>query len=310
MSGLFNTNKPSPFDLLPTEVLLSRKDVATVETVVSTTKTIPTTSKAVVVPRVLDKRTADKVLDYIYEQEGKVTRNKKKEKKADTSLQFDDNGHMSTFFIPRSGPSSTSRGGNEKNLLDIIGDSMGIKTDNNGQAIDIEVLKRNKITVEVLVSEIGVSITEFYVANILTTFDDLLYIGFKLTDLTLSKREYFSCDVLKTLYKVNCEKLAQWNITFDLETLMVGEFYVSELNALDFSIDPLIMSGCIARSQLRSLKYPLSGLISLKFNKENVDKLRISSRRAVRPQSEGGFGWSLAEYNAIPTKVNVSQVKK
>jgi len=211
----------------------------------------------------------------IERSEGKMTMR-------DTSTQLDENGHMNTFFVYRSTP--TTKSPIEKSIFDIIGDSMGIKTDNNGKMINKEVLIENNITVEVLVGKIGVSITDFYVANILTTFDDLVEIGFKLTDLTLD-RDYFSCDVLKTLYRVNCNDMkARWNITFDLETLMLGHFYTGELYALDFSIDSLIMSGGIARAQLRNLNYSVEGLKSIGFTKTHLDKLGIKAKRATISQ--------------------------
>lgn len=195
MTGLFNTNKPSPYDILPTQVLLSGGGGGCTPTSVNTNNNVVhQTSRVMTVPRVLDQRTllirywttSTNRMEKIVNNDNKRERKRKKKAKRETDIQLDESGHMNTFFIPKSSPTAMSRSGGgggssqEKSIFDIIGDSMGIKTDNNGQSITKEVLKRNGITVEVLVGIIGVSITEFYVAGILSTFDDLVYIGFKL----------------------------------------------------------------------------------------------------------------------------------
>lgn len=257
--------------------------------------------------RELDKESGEKLLDYIYhEMEGRVNGKRTSLQSNNNNnnnniAQLDKNGHMSAFFIPGKNTASTTttttRRGGERGILDLLGDSLGVKTENNIREITKEVLKENDMTIEIIITECQVSITNLYAANILTSFNDLLYLDFKLTDLTLN-RELFRCETLKSLFKVNCKKMRKRGITFDLESLMIRPFYTSELEMLGFSIDSLIQSGGIARNQLRSLNYSLEGLISIGFKKEHIEKLKISKKSATRPQPNG-FGWSESEYTAL-----------
>ena len=89
--------------------------------------------------------------------------------------------------------------------------------------INKEVLKNNDITIEVLITECRVSITDLYVAGILTHFDDLIELGFKATDLMLNT-ELFSCSSLVRLFKVNHDDMKLKRVEIDLEALIVGKF--------------------------------------------------------------------------------------
>ena len=81
---MFNTDQPSPYELLPTETLLARNN--TTPSPIIPTVVTPTLTKIIPISRELDKDSAERILDYIYnEVEGSLSNsgilhNKKKKK--------------------------------------------------------------------------------------------------------------------------------------------------------------------------------------------------------------------------------------
>jgi hypothetical protein len=225
---------------------------------------------------------------------------KKKVKKNNTNkINLDENGHRTPFRIPSMKGGSHQKTPTKLGLLDTAADYARIKSDSNMKNINKEVLINNGITISNLIEDCRVSITDLYVAGILTSFDDLIDLGFKPTDLTLNT-ELFNCASLVRLFKVNHNDMKAKRVEIDLEALMVGGFCSNDLEVIKFSIAPMIESGHIANKQLWALKYSFNDLLSLGLNKAHVSKLDISARRAVKRVEDGGWGWPKDYESLLP----------
>lgn len=290
----------SPYEILPTGSLRfnsnTNKKVIHEETKPSS-PVLDMTNKPKMnfVSRELDDESGKKILDYIYdEMNGSLIPDSKKKTKHTTKTRITDDGHKSSFYVPdsKSVPKNTSL-----NIFDHISDSLGLKTTSNIQKIDKNILKKNDITIRVLIEELEIPISNLRQANILHTFDDLLELGFTPFDLTRN-RELFNCGTLKTLFNTDYKMMEKKNVPVNIDHIIRGKFYSTELQTINFSFNTMITEKGIGRSQLHALNFPLKELINLGFEYKHLRILDISKRRALAPQPEG-FGWDIVTYDLL-----------
>lgn len=283
-----------PYKKRPTESLyiskvspkLSLKEVHCVSHCVSTNDNNKTMIK-----RELDEDTGKKILNYVYQKRGGlltigggVNNNNNNRPKQNLTKT----GHKQDFYVHSSSSQQQQHGG-LKTLVDTVSDSLNITTSSNIQKIDIHFLVNNGITLEILIDDIGVKISEMYAGGVLMNFRDLITIGFQPLDL-VRDRKLFNCDMLGNLYNVNCESFSVNGIGFDIRDIIRGEFLASELHALEYNIDLPISKGHIGLPILKALNFSLEGLTLIGFTKEHLKKLKIGSREARE------LGWNHDEY--------------
>jgi hypothetical protein len=224
-------------------------------------------------------------------------RREKKQRNTPSKTSLAQDGHKSTFYIPESKRNTNKGTASSLNLLDYVSDSLGLKTTSNIQKIDKSSLKKNGITIEILIEDCEVAISNLRLAGILTSFEDLMELDFKPMDLTRN-RELFNCNSLKTLFNADHGKMEKYGIPLGIDDIIQGKFYVSELQTLAFRLDRMIREGGIGKSQLHALNFPLEDLISLGLKKEHLIILKISRRHALMPLPEG-FGWKEELYKEL-----------
>lgn len=306
----------SPYQLLPTESLRftppkkMKQKKQELRTITTTTPTefISNLSSSVksrndFVTRELDDESGKRILEYIYdEMHGSLmTKNRREERKkkktnpSKASLAKD--GHKNTFYIPESKRNTNKSTASSLNILDYVSDSLGLKTTSNIQKIDKSSLRKNGMTIEILIEDCEVSLSNLRLAGILNSFEDLLELDFRPMDLTRN-RELFNCNSLKTLFNANHDTMEKYGIPLGIDDIMLGKFYVSELQTLDFKLDRMVLERGIGKSQLHALNFPLEDLISLGLTREHLKILNISRRQALMPMPEG-FGWKEEIYKRL-----------
>jgi hypothetical protein len=283
----------SPYELLPTESLRFELEQTRPPPIIQTQSI--TNTKVVkdnFISRELDEDTGRRILDYIYDEvSGSVTTKKKSRKKTNLSIGAD--GHKNSFYIPE----ATNKPTSSTTFFDRISDSLGLKTVSNVQKINMDVLKSNGVTLEVLIDECEVSITNLKQANILSTFQDLLELGFTPMDLTRN-RLLFNCGTLKTLFNADHNTLIKYGVPIDVEHLIRGKILSSELQTLGFSFDNMINEKGIGRDQLKTLNFPLRDLMNLGFEKRHLKKLHITKEFALKSWPDG-FGWNKETFDLL-----------
>jgi hypothetical protein len=303
---MFNTQVPSPFELLPNEHLLFQLPLPTTTTIVSLgpppSQATPITgisngSKSQGIDRELDEETGKRVLAFIYgERNGKLSVGGGGEKKME-SLKFNQDGERTKIYVPSSRSNKSTTTSLMGSLFDRLTDSMGLKTMSNVKRITKEVLIENDVKLGNLIMDCDADITEFHRANILVTFQDLLDIGFEALDL-VKNRELFNCQKLKLLFGADYDTLRLRSVPFDLSHVMRGNFNVTELMAFNFSIGTLVEEKGIGEDQLHCLQFSLEDLTLLHFSKKHLRMLGIKESRALKPRPIG-FGWKEEEYRLL-----------
>lgn len=229
----------------PSKVLLKESEHVSSSTV--------TSSNSITVKRELDEETGKKILNYVYQKRGGLLNigsssgnNNNRPKQSLTK-----SGHKQEFYVHAA--QQQQQGGGSSNI----------------QKIDIHFLVNNGITLEVLIDDIGIKISEMRAGGVLMNFKDLITIGFQPLDL-VRDRKLFNCDMLGNLYNVNYESFSLNGIGFDIRDIIRGEFLASELHALEYNIDLPISKGHIGLPILKALNYSLEGLRLIGFTKEHL----------------------------------------
>lgn len=280
----------------------------------------------------LDEQSGYAIIDYIDEVDGKLDVSEQDmrefyEKRRREGAQKPVNHALnrSQFYIPDAGIKSTgSRSNNgilanfglvgggreDRSLLDNMVGTLSarhnLKTLGNVKLINKNVLLYNGITVEILVRHCRVPITNMHLANILVTFDDLVEIGFKPTDLLID-RTLFGHNTLTQVFKTYHRHMVEKQVEITLGDLMINNsFPSSELVALGFTLDALIESKALKRGQLQGLKFPASELVQLGLRRKHMGReyLNIDQKFATTPRQangDGGLGWSRDDYDSVPS---------
>jgi len=249
----------------------------------------------VMIKRELDEETGKKILNYVYQKRGGLltigggggmyNNNNNRPKQNLTKT-----GHKQDFYVhSSSSQQQQQQHGGLKTLVDTVSDSLNITTSSNIQKIDIHFLVNHGITLEILIDDIGVKISEMYAGGVLMNFRDLITIGFQPLDL-VRDRKLFNCDMLGNLYNVNYETFSVNGISFDIRDIIRGEFLASELHALEYNIDLPISKEHLGLPILKALNFSLEGLTLIGFTKEHLKKLKIGAREARE------LGWNHDEY--------------
>ena len=337
MSRLFNTDRPAPYERTPTDSLVFIRGGASESSQVTSplshhqpsvpsspsppTRGTETTTTQVV--RELDEQTGFRILDYIYERGGSVNIDDggtTPVKRATPAPPISQAHNRNTFYIPPNttstgsvgGTTTTTAGTKVMQLFDALTESLSFKTMSNVRKINKRVLQHNGITVETLIAQCRVAITNLYQARIVTSMRDLVELGFKTSDLLLD-RTLFNCNTLCTLFGVRADDgrrnlpmyrvMVGHGVDFSLEHLMMNDsFLSSELMTLEFPLGEMIEADGIGRGQLLALKFPCAELVQLGLTKKHLKKLKISERHATEPRQpdgQGGFGWTIEEYRSL-----------
>lgn len=236
------------------------------------------------VKRELDEETSRKIWDYIY---SKKRTPKNTSEKRPTTTNLTKSGHKQDFYV-HSSPQMQQNGlDGMKQFVDSTLDSLNININLNlnkgiekDTPIDIEFLKKHGITLGILISEIGVKMSDMYAGDVLRSFKDLVEIGFQSIDL-VRDRELFNCDMLGNLYNANYQTIRENAISFDVRDIVHGEFLASELHALGYNLEDPIEKGHIVLPILKTLNFSLKGLVLIGFRKEHLKKLKIGKREAL-----------------------------
>lgn len=216
------------------------------------------------VQRTLDEKTGLAILTYVYDNK---------------SLFYDEDDEDDRPAIPESsffGLPSKKKSANERSLIEKGKTLMNLyPRKDNIRFIDKWFLMKHKLTVEILISECKVEITNLKRAGILSTFEDLCEVGFRLKDLVLD-RELFNVGHIVQLYGMDANSL-----DLTLEDLLECHFIPAELLTLQFSLPDMIENTGICGRHVQRLGYDLQSLIQLGLTKKHLKKLGITYPIAV-----------------------------
>jgi hypothetical protein len=247
---------------------------------------------------VLDEETGKRILQYIYQegtgsviQSSNIQKEKRSNKRRDKT-QRDENGQPTLMYIPESvtNAGKKNKGNSEPDLLARAADSLGLVSTRNIQQITKQLLRKNNITVRVLLEDLEVPLTELKAAGILNTFQDLVDLEFETRDLVRGDRTLFNSAKLRQLFDADFAKIRGAGVAFDLRHLMRCGFSSAELMALDFSFHTLVGERGITWRQLADLNFKLEDLMMLDLRREDIQALEISEAIAVTPRPNG-LGW-------------------
>lgn len=293
-----------PFILLPTR-LLKPREIEQVEVMLPSPQQRPLTSVSSVntvipVKRELDESAGMAILEYIYSKKGgalnkagDVDNSRRNRRRGDE----EETSHKASFYIE---PSVKKGGGDasaDLGMIDRLTDALGMPSKAKVKFITKEVLMRNDVTIQILIEECKVGITDLKVGGIVESFQDLIDLKFRMLD-CVSNRTLFNVSHLYTLFHVGYKQLRRHpNVQFCTLDLLQCQFCASELQTLQFSFDRLIEKGAINAIQLHCLNFSLSDLISLNFRPEHLHTLKISRNDAI-----DRFGWDAKEYRQFVKK--------
>lgn len=226
--------------------------------------------------RILDEKTGLAILTYVYDRQSLFNNASPvvEEKKAPVS---------SFFVLPEKKP-ATERSFIEKSKL--LWDLRPVKE--NIRFIDKWFLQKHGITVNILLTCCKVEITNLKAAGIISNYEDLCELDFKLNDLVVN-RELFNVNHMAQLFNMDANSLG-----IILGDLLSCKFLPAELMALNFSLPALIDNGGILDRHLHLLGYDLSSLRQLGLTREHLKKLGITYPIAINV-----FKWSPSEMNQM-----------
>lgn len=242
--------------------------------------------------RALDEESRKRILDWIYENRdgggGTVTRERASR---DAELKRGTDGHAMSFYIPP----VTKKEKASADLLDVWADRLKLTTKSNLLRIDKTLLIENGMTLRVLIDECRVKIKDLYFAGILTSFADLVQLGFTPEDLKRD-RILFDCQTLRERFGATAELLERHGLTLNI--VKEPPFYPQELIILEFPLGEHIEQGYVSRDALRQLDYAMADLVSLGFAWRHLKKLKIT-REMAQAQQPKGFGWTKADLDLL-----------
>ncbi len=246
--------------------------------------------------RDLDYATGVAILKFVYSKKGSIEKSMKSTKsipnKSDMNSSRQNNRkNKPTFYIGND--DGTSKNSKLQTVTSLAADRIGLITEENVKAINKKFLMDSNVTIYNLIADCQVSIIELHLAGILVKFDDLLDLGFLLSDLTIGKRDLFNADKLKTFFQVDYPSLRDHDVfSFTIVDIIEADLYASELETLEFKFSYLIKNKWLGRQDLRDLNFGLDGLKLLGFKKKYMVPLKISQNFAIKK-----LKWTLEEYN-------------
>lgn len=226
--------------------------------------------------RILDEKTGLAILTYVYERQSLFNNEKPvvEEKKS----------AMASFCVlPEKRPVS-ERSFIEKSKL--LWELRPVKE--NIRFIDKWFLQKYGITINILLTCCKVEITNLKAAGIISNYEDLCELGFKVSDLVVN-RELFNVNHIVQLFSMDADSLG-----IILGDLLSCKFLPAELMTLNFSLPKMIEGGGIFDRHLRLLGYDLSSLRQLGLTREHLKKLGITYPIAVNV-----FKWNPSEMSEM-----------
>jgi hypothetical protein len=282
-----------PFIDLPTRLL---RPYETKVTYTAPQQQHLTPVSSVGVKRELDESVGMAILEYIYsKKDGALNKESKDNGNGRHRRRGGEESHKASFYME---PSVKQRG-DARNLgvIDRLTDSLGIPSKAKVKFITKEVLMRNDVTVQMLIEECKVGITDLKVGGIVERFQDLIDLKFRMLDV-VSNRTLFNVSHLYTLFHVGYKELRRHpNVQFCTLDLLQCQFCASELQTLQFSFDRLVEKGALNAIQLHCLNFSLSDLITLNLQPQHLHTLGISKHDAI-----DRFGWDIKEYRRFVRK--------
>lgn len=207
--------------------------------------------------RLLDEKTGLAILTYVYDRKSLFY--------DDDDDEREDEAVPSFFVLP--GKKTT----NEQSFIEKSKTLINLyPRKDNIRFIDKWFLLKHKLTIAILLSECKVEISNLRIAGIVTTFDDLLELGFRLSDLVIN-RELFNVGHIVQLFGMTAETL---NIT--LQDLLECLFLPAELATLQFSLPLYIEENDVRGCHIQRLGYDLKSLVQLGIQKKHLKILGIT----------------------------------
>jgi hypothetical protein len=181
-----------------------------------------------------------------------------------------------------------------KTLMGALNNFVNLGMDDEIRRINKSYLINHGVTVENLICDCKVDLRELWKCHIITDLDDLLDLGFKLSDMTID-RKIFNATTAVTFFDVTYDRLRDYN-DFDLGIFNIinSHFYAAELYTLGYHIDHMIVNNYIRKKDLLELDFELSDLVLLGFNTNHIKKLGISQREAINI-----FEWNEDDYDNL-----------
>lgn len=274
-----------PFDSLPTHLLSPcEAPLPCQPKIISSNNTLP-------VKKELDENAGMAILEYIYSRKGVI--NKESSGRSRRGEVNEQKGPHKPSFYNEVNSGRNDKQGTSKDLdmIDRLTDSMGIPSKAKIKYITKEVLMRNHVTIQILINECKVGISDLKAGGIVDSFQDLIDLKFRMLDVVID-RTLFNVSHLYTLFHVSHKDLCRHRkVQFSTLDLLQCQFYASELQTLQFTLDTLIENGGINATQLQSLEFSLADLISLNFRPEHLHTLHITKKQAL-----DWFKWDTKEY--------------
>lgn len=276
-----------PCDILPTNDLLvhiKKRVVPVSHAMTTSTSTTSSTWSPVIAPQYivyppLDETTGLTILNYIYESESLFQSKNQMIQQAPTSSgSFFGLGFLrgaTSQVVPKENPSLIDQG---KLLY-----SLYPRKDNISQ-IDKYFLMKHNMSINILILDCNVPITNLRAAGIITSYEDLCDLGFEPQDLNIN-RELFNVGHMVQLFKMNATSM-----DFGLEELLTCKFCPADLLTLQFSLPGLIEDRGIQAKHLKALNYSLPDLMSLGFNRSHLQLLNINPTQ---------MGWAPRDVNQL-----------
>lgn len=181
-----------------------------------------------------------------------------------------------------------------KTLMGALNNFVNLGMDDEIRRINKSYLINHGVTVENLICDCKVDLRELRKCHIITNLDDLLDLGFKLSDMTID-RKIFNVTTAVTFFDVTYSRLRDYN-DFDLGIFNIinSHFYAAELCTLGYHIDYMIVNNYIRKKDLLELNFELSDLVLLGFNAVHIKILGISQREAINT-----FEWNEDDYDNL-----------
>jgi hypothetical protein len=296
---LFNTDTPSPYELIPIESLVfpqqqqhrhqpsmySPQNHMPINN--NSNNTLQSTTKP------LDIESGYKLLEYLNSIGG--------------TLDISDE-KMALFEREKRSPPSRAQH-QSYNSPDNIA-----KTVQNVARLTKDVLAYNGVTLAIIVGRCRIAVSNLR-GSLAPRFQDLIDLGFNPEDLLID-RTLFNCNTLYTLYggseggvlkyagmlSLGCSRITLNHL------MMQGGFTGSELTMLGFTMGDMVDRGEIKRGQLSGLKFSYTDLVQMGLCRQHLSVLAIDEEFATLPTygvnnthggGRTGLGWTRDEFRLL-----------
>jgi hypothetical protein len=149
-------------------------------------------------------------------------------------------------------------------------------------------------TIEIMIKECKISITDLFNANVVRNLDDLIYFKFKLTD-TAIHDTLFTVGQLYSLFQLDYPTLVRANFSITISDLIKAQFSTYELQTFSFSFDDFISMSKMTKDHFEQLpQQSFDDLKTLGLTRQNIVSLGISVDEAINR-----FNWSREDLRSL-----------